>query len=489
MAQRRRPRRRWRALRLPAACLLALSFAGCATYSQKLADLRPLVSRGAHDEALAAVAKGTGGKDVPLAFLERGLILHRARLYAESNEAFAAAERTTEELYATSLSEGAISLFTNDLAISYRARPFEMAMVPYYRALNYLALGDRESAMVEARKTSLLLARYVDATVAGIERGPVADLQRIRNDPFMLYFAGMLYDSDGELNDAFIAYRNAAAAYEDLHGLLELEIPGWLGWDLERTGGRLGFGDELLQLRESCPAVFAAASALAAADPSPATGRPPAGEGEVVLLVETGYAPIKRESKLHLPVLASDAAGNQVALAWALAARADGAYVRADAARVRYWLTVAVPRLQSTPAVARHLRAAAAGAAGFGARAHHPAAAAQITFAAEQPMIIFKTAMRGLAKYFATRQADKQDRAFGILANIFGAATEVADTRSWLTLPEQIHLIRLRLPAGAHDLALELQDDAGRTIGTAVVPAVVVRRGEWTFASHRVFDR
>lgn len=470
------------ATRLLAAGLLVLLAAGCATYSRKLADLRPQLSRGAHAQALETIERKAGGKDALLADLERGLILRAAGRYAESNEAFAAAERTAEDLVARSLSEGALSLLTNDLAISYRARPYELVMVPYYRALNYLALGQRESAMVEARKTSLLLSRHVDATVMGIARGPVPDLERTRNDPFMLYFAGMLYDADGELNDAFIAYRNAAVAYEDLHELLDLQIPRWLAADLERTGRWLGFADELAQLREACPAVFAAG-----AGPKPAAS---AADGEVVLLIELGFVPIKQEARLSLPILESDAYQDNAAWAWDLSARAAGAYVRSDAVAVKYWLTIAVPQLQDTPAVVQRVRIVPpGGGTAVSQRAHHPAAVARVTFAAEQPTILFKTALRGLTKYLASRKADDQGKVYGLLSNILGAVTETADTRNWLTLPEQVHLVRLRLPGGRHDLRLELQDVGGRPLGALEVADVAVRRGEWTFVSQRVFDR
>lgn len=473
--------------------MLASLLAACATYTARLADLRPQLARGDHELALATLEKGTRGKDILLAWLEQGLILRQAGRYGHSNAAFAAAERTADELYARSLSEGALSLITNDLAISYRARPFELGMVSYYRALNYLDLGDRQSAMVEARKTSHMLARHVDATVAGIERGPTSDLVRTRNDPFMLYFAGMLYDWDGDLNDAFIAYRNAATAYEDLHSLLGLQIPGWLGQDLERTGRRLGFSDELIQLREACPAVFAAAAALscgqaaAAAEPgSPLTSGP--GQGDVVLLLEAGFVPIKREVKLHFPILASDAYQDHAAWAWDLAARAGGAYGQIDAAKIRYWLSVAVPSLQSDPPlIGRFVARSSSGAGAPSCRVHNAAAVAEITFEAERPMILFKTVLRGLSKYLTTGQARKQGQVFGILANIFGAVTETADTRSWLTLPGEIHMVRLRLPEGTHDLRLEWEDGRGRVLGKADIPDVVVRRGDWTFIGSRVF--
>ena len=39
-----------------------------------------------------------------------------------------------------------------------------------------------------------------------------------------------------------------------------------------------------------------------------------------------------------------------------------------------------------------------------------------------------------------------------IFANIYNLATEKADTRSWSTLPDSIHILRLNLSTGAHTL-------------------------------------
>ena len=76
--------------RLALGLLLPL-LAGCATYSAKFADLKPELASGQFDAALATVEKESGSKDRLLYYLERGLILHYADRYAESNEAFAAA--------------------------------------------------------------------------------------------------------------------------------------------------------------------------------------------------------------------------------------------------------------------------------------------------------------------------------------------------------------------------------------------------------------
>lgn len=476
-----RPGRRGRLVGLVALLGAAGLLAGCATYSQKLADLRPQLRRGQYDAALATVAEQTGGKDVLLRYLEQGLLLHYAGRFAASNEAFAAAERTADELYARSISEGALSLITNDMAISYRARPYELAMVPYFRALDYVYQGDREAALVEARKTSLMLAKYVDATLGGIDRGQTDRLERTRNDPFMLYFSGMLYDWDGSLNDAFIAYRNAATAYQDLHGLLGLQIPPSLARDLARVSARLGFDTELAQVRAACPDVFAAAGDLASVGW-------PAGTGELVLLVEVGFVPGRRQVRLNLPILASDRHDDRGAWAWDIAGRARRSRATFSGADVEYWLTVAVPTLETGRSPVRTVRARAAGRSATGALAHHPAATARITFEAEYPTILFKTVLRGLAKYLASEEAGEQGEALGLLANLLGVATETADTRGWLTLPEHVQLVRLTLPAGTHDVTLDLLGPGGRDLGAVTVEGIAVRAGDWTFHNHRVFD-
>ncbi len=455
---------------------------GCATYTSKISKLKPQLAAGAYDEALATVEEETGGKDVMLTHLERGLILHYAGRFAESNVAFADAERTAEELYDGSLTEGAISLITNDQQISYRARPFEMAMVPYFRALNYLELGLRDDAMVEARKTSLLLSKYIDATIAGIEKGDTDDLERTKNDPFMLYFSGMLYDWDGELNDAFIAYRNAATAYQDLRRLTSVQIPPTLAYDLERVSGRLGFEPELAHLRSVCPDVFSAAGAIA--PPNSVDGG-----GDVVLLLEVGYVPARSEVKINVPIFEGEAYDDNAYWAWQLTARAGDTRALVSGYKVKYWLSVAIPEMRPVPTAIRRVRLRTpAGSPVAGVRAHNPSATARITFEAEYGMILFKTILRGLTKYLAAGAAEQQDQLLGLVANLFNVVTETADTRSWLTLPDHVQLLRARLPAGVHDLTVELLDGSGRQIGTVVIPQVTVRTGDWTFLNHRVFE-
>jgi len=452
--------------------------AGCATYSDQHGDLRPLLANADYGAALARV-EHIGGKDRLLQELERGLVLHYAGRWAESNEAFQAAEITADDLYTRSLSEGALSLFTNDTAISYRARPFELAMVPYYRALNYAYLGQRTGAAVEGRKASQMLARYVDASLGGVADEQRDAYEATKTDAFLLHLSGMLYEWDGETNDAFIAYRNAAFAYAQNAPRLGLEIPPALAADLARTGARLGFAGELAQLQQACPSVWAVADTSRRADW-------PAGWGEVVLFVETGFVPARRQLRIDLPIFESDERRDSDDLARVVSGRYHQTYPVHNDVKVAYWLSVALPELSLPPQVPGEVVVTAGSAATRGTQGANLAALAGITFDAEFGKILLKTVARGLTKYLGTHEAEKAGEGWGVLANIFVSATETADTRGWLTLPQAVHVVRLTLPAGEHTLRATVDDGSGQA-WEATIPGVVVRDGGWTFLNQRLF--
>ena len=467
--------------------------AGCATYTAKMADLRPQLAAGEFDAALRTVERNGSGHDVLLSWLERGMILHYADRYAESNEAFAAAERTADSLFGRSLAEGAVSLLTSDTNVAYRARPYEMALVPYFKALNYQWLGQPGEAVVEARRASQILARYVDATLGAVREQDRAELSKVRNDAFLLWFSGMLYEADGELNDAFTAYRNAAVAFEQNAGLLGLESPPALAADLARTAGRLGFAEELAQAATNCPSLFppAEGDTVPDLDALRAGARWVAGRGELVLLIETGYVPPMAQVRFDFPIFRNEPYNDHDQWGWSLYNGYGNYQAYAVGHEVEYWVSVAAPELRDeTPPPFAGVRASAGTVGGNagGACAVNLARSARVTFEAEKPTIFFRTILRGLTKYLATRGAEKAGgRNAGLIANLFGAVTETADTRSWLTLPGQIHVLRFSLPPGNHDVRVELLDSEGRVAAERTLTAITVRPGQWTFESQRVF--
>jgi hypothetical protein len=467
---------------------------GCSTYSCRLANLRPDLAAGNYDEALTLLEETRKDKDELLYHLERGLVLHYADRWQESNDEFQVGEELAEDLYTRSISQAVFSLMTSDNTISYRAAPFEMAMIPYYRALNYAYLGEKTEALVEARKASVYLQQYTDQVLQPDEEGATAaedaaiavDLEQLRNNAFLQYFSGLLYEWDGELNDAFIAYREALRAYGAASSQLAVETPPWLGEDLLRTGRKLGFREELEQLAQSYPDLFPAAEEGGGSRSSVEEG----GSGEVVLLLELGFVAHKEQRELNVPILKDD--DRSIAVDdWAesLVLRTRPGW-SAGKKEIEYWLRLAVPELVSDRPWLKGARVTA-GVVGGNALAvpvEDLEGRARLSFEAAYGKILLKTLARALTKYLAKQKADNVSWATGALANLFGAATETADTRSWLTLPNLITMARLRLPPGTYDLQVELVDAHGAPAGNRTIHGVTVRAGGWTFLSQRILD-
>ncbi len=454
---------------LLAGLALLILLGGCSTYVDRHAMLRADLADGAFDKALAGIEKGSRGKDRLLNLLEQGLVLHYADRWEESNAVFAEAEQLAADLYTKSISEGVFSLVSNDNSISYRATPNEMAMVPYFRALNYVYLGQRDGALVEARKAGLLLGEIRSRIESD-------EAEALDQNAFLAYFAGLIFEWGGELNDAFIAYRAAAEAYAAAAGELSQATPPWLGADLARTGARLGFAEQLAEIRQGHPDL------LPEETPPPTTGR-----GEVVLLLELGYAPMKVSRPIDIPIFADDDYDDRNVWATDLHGRAIHGW--SSGADIEYWLRIAVPELVDHPPAVAGANVSAEVGASHARTVVVSDVAGRVGHEFDHALggVMIKTIARGLAKYALTEKAENESALAGFLANIFGAATEQADTRSWLTLPHEVAMARLSLPPGVHDLRVELIDAAGRPVGSEMIEGVAVRAGGRVFLSRRVF--
>jgi hypothetical protein len=81
---------------------------------------------------------------------------------------------------------------------------------------------------------------------------------------------------------------------------------------------------------------------------------------------------------------------------------------------------------------------------------------------------------------------DDAARAAGMMARFFANATttmlERADTRAWTLLPATVSMVRMRIPAGTHELLVDAAGMRQRSL-----PNVVVRGGRTTVVSARLW--
>jgi tetratricopeptide (TPR) repeat protein len=562
-------------------------------------DLRQLTRDEAFSEALDLTDPDDRGDigDELLRLMHRGLLLHYARRYEESNEVLQRAEAIIDDRYTRSVSLALLSIVTSDRALAWLPSDTERLMVNYYGALNYLALGDPEEAAVEARRLSRILELGEEDEL---------DPEELAMRELLRYFAGSVFEASGNRNDASVAYRHVWSPADDIADaplrprFLDLygeDLPDELSVEEEQDFDTAL--DSIMAAVADGTRQRAAADSLGAADeidlPAPAdsgqtlvvpdslVGPPHAPVergGDVVVLLEHGFVAHRVERSLNVPVFPIEAdalhdADSDVryAAASCVASRAfedryDFSQILAesgtdwrdssgemcivpgasqsdtdesdDPERDLYLMRVAWPEMVSSglptdlsvlglsiEADVGPLRVASLDSVpvsamalpeGLDADLPPPADEAAESFPGSQftvatPAmrgsvsgavtgefedqlggILIKMVARTALKYELARgiekQLDKKNEILGdiafLTANAAAALFERADTRSWHLLPDEVSVVRLRLPAGVHPLTLQVETEGG---GTHVIDLgeVDVRDGSVHVLSARVW--
>ena len=412
----------------------------------RMAHVRVLMAEQEYGAALKEVDRTCKSEDDALCLLERGLLLHYTGNYDESNQVFDRAEILVEDLYTKSLSREAAAFITSDLAREYVPRPFEQVLINYFRALNYVFLGLDEDALVECRKASDKLARYSE------------DAKRpYRQDAFLEYLTGILYEWGGETNSAFISYRNAREAYRTYAGVFGVTVPRDLPCDVLRTAEALGFAAEIDSVSpEAQRPCWALSAANDSAGDASAPGLPGPDRAKIVVLIEQGFVPARQEMSLNVPILKSErdyARDDPFGFSLGLAPRMYHGYYDAD--DIDYFLRIALPYYPDLPPVYRAPDLYIDSLLAEPAEAEDVFAIARAELEADMPIIFARTLARAVVKYQVTNAArHRWGEIFGKLVNFATAATEQADLRAWLSLPRAIYIAVIYAEPGPHTLAI-----------------------------------
>jgi hypothetical protein len=350
---------------------------------------------------------------------------------------------------------------------------WERTLIHYYRALNYIDLGEFTAALVECRKINHRLAVYADSQ----EKPPA-----YRTDAFAQYLTAILYEAGGESENAWVSLRLADEGYGHYHEAYGTAPPRSLVHDLLRVAQQRREPDELAALRERFP------------DEDFASTEDLLSQGEIVFFYEEGFIPAKEQKDLIIPLLRHEYENDEegrVAYAHRLANRAaHWSPRRYDRTELVYLLRIAVPEYPPrTPGERPGYAVVRVGEdVARTELAEDLGAIARRGLRDRLPSILFRTILRGLGKYAVTRGFERNmGELVGTLANLVTAATEKADTRSWITLPNAIHVARLVVPPGRHDIEVTCRHADDRLRETLVFPDVEVGPGEIRCLSHRTY--
>lgn len=425
---------------------IALSISSCATYYQKLLEFNDKIETGNIADAKALLEKDKKtpeGKNRLLYFMNRGTVEMLSGNYELSNQFFNQADITIED-YQKKASSQALALISNPMAMEYSAEDYEKVLIHYYKALNYIQLNDKESALIECRRLNLKLQQLNDK---------YKKKNRYSEDAFGHNLMGIIYESSGEINNAFIAYRNAVEAYDNIYTKqFNTAIPDQLKKDVIRTAYAMGFNEEGRQFEER----FGIKN-------NPYSNNQP----ELIFFWNNGLGPVKSENSINFSIV-----------------KGQGGYVTFVNEELGINIPFPMPAGSSTNSALGDLEFIRVAFPKYVEREPYYTTASLVAdqksynleLAENVNNIAFKTLddrmlremsnslLRLATKKAAEYAARDQNQNVGSLVGIVNAITEKADTRNWQTLPHSIHYTRIPLKIGENEIKLKLSSFDNKTV-------------------------
>ena len=422
---------------------LLLIGTSCATFYRKHAAFNNAFEKGNLQQADKVLSgyKGVEKKGYRLVYyLDRGMVKHLLGEESESNDFFEKAYLFGED-YKKSLGNEAVSTLLNPNLSIYYGEDHEHLLPLYYKALNYVQLGDLQAALVECRRLNIRLGELSDRYTSK---------NKYRRDAFIHLFMGLLYEAEGDDNNAFIAYRNAYEIYEeDYQSLFGVGAPKQLKLDLLQSAARNGFEEERLryekEMQLKTPPLLSSTS------------------GELIFFWNNGLGPVKDEHAITLALVKGqggaivfESKDEGVAIPFALSGSEPASLTDLQSIRITF------PTYKDRPPYFTQARLRYSDSLSSPLYLAEPVTAIARKCLSERMLWEFsRSLLRVAIREVAEEVTRKKSKALGLIADVAGTLSERSDTRCWQTLPSAIHYTRIRLPAGKQTLTLQLSNESG----------------------------
>lgn len=433
---------------------------GCASYSDKTAEIRGFYQTQNYAQALAKLDESSiksENKNRLLYQLERAQILDRQGDLKASRAALLRADKIADDLYTTSISHQVASFLVNDAATEYGGEDFEIVAIHIALALSFLESDDLKGALVEARK--------INSKLAEINQRYDKNKNRYAEDAFARFLAGLIYEASGNYDSAIIDYRKSIKTYDSLYSRqFGVAAPRSLIRSYVRALQRRGRSGEAKTFLKSRGLKLAALSL------------PPASYGRVVVIHEVGTINRKVNSehlmpwsnktiRFSFPHIAPTAnrsplrfkSRHSVQMGTGGVSSSSGVAVELGGQQAQQRAKAAIRRglgpAYGVAKVGERLTKAqrAEPVQDMNAIAHH-------TLEDRRGRIFAKSVARLVVKDQMVQKANQEwGPVAGLLVGVAGMVTETGDTRSWALLPGGYEISELYLPAGRHNITI-IQD-------------------------------
>jgi hypothetical protein len=381
----------------------ALLIQGCALQQWQINGVTQQLQQGRPELALSAMqALEPADRDQAQYLLNLGMLKHLNGDIQGSITDLQAAVTLIAQLHAISVREALGASTINETLRAYPGSPAEQILAQQLLALNYLSLGDLDGARVEILKADVLMREPVyDDKI----NGQLASARMI---------GGLVYELGAEWDNALISYRKAANLISERNHSLPIALED----SLLRMTTRVGIRDEYQQYVDQ----FGREASF-----------PNDNEAEVIAIYWQGLVSQKQQSKLSI-----------------------------YAPGLNHFVSIAVPKYKNSSPPFSHSLLSVGQYQTSTALLESVDQLVREDLDAQMPKIIATTLVRVVAKHEIVEQARRQDdknnsgavEIFGIIADIATNLSEIADVRSWNTLPTNIQIARLIVPTGNYPITL-----------------------------------
>ena len=404
--------------------LCLILFQSCLTYYQRNLQYHEYFASHQYGKANESLDKNKyiqKSKNELLFLLEKGVTLQMMGKFEESNKFFEEAYIFVED-FQHSLGRDALSLITSDMARNYAGEDFERIFIHYYKAINFIMLGDLDAAMVEARRVNIKLNEINDKYKSEA---------KYKRDAFAHVLMGLLYEASGDENNAFIAYRNAYEIYdEDYNKFFNMGPPRQLKKDLIRLANLNGFYDSQEFYEKKFEMKYKNEERH---------------DKELVYIWHNGLGPVKDEWSINFVIIRGTGgmvvfSNKELGLTFTFHTRSTDEYNSLGDLKV---VRVAFPKYSTRKGIYT------GGIVKKDSVEYKLELLENVNEIAIKSLRdrmfreLSKTLLRTALKQAAEQAARKEDEGLGAVVSVINAATEKADTRNWQTLPARIYYTRI----------------------------------------------
>ncbi len=352
-----------------------------------------------------------------------------------------------EQLLDADIGQGSASILVNDTTRPYIGTQYDGVMANIYKAIDYLAMGDRESARVEfnravdrQRRAKAFYATLIERNREAVEQEQHRDNKGVNTDASMPAAEKVLHDKYPSLYsfEAYPDFINPMVSY--LTGIFALSEG-----DNQKAFGLL---KEAYGMNQDNSYI---AADLAYVD-SRLDGAAHTEIPFVWVIIEDGQAPVKTEWRMDVPV-------------WIFSNKLN-------------YVSLALPRMHPRSSAFEGYSIATGDKVNRSELLSDMDRVILTEFKTEYPAIVrralFSATTKAVIQYQTQSQAQNSDGNAGLAwamaslaTTIYTIASTQADTRTWTTLPKRFDLIRLQRPENGR---LTIKTSSGLSLSEIALP-------------------